>query len=347
MDNKIEVIGIDHGWSGMKTVHEVFTSGCKEISTEPAFTENLLEYGGRYYKIGSKRLEVKDTKVTDENYYMLTLAAVAKELKIRGKKTAHVLLAVGLPLTRFGDEKKDFVSYLSKKKEVSFTFEKEKYHIYIDNVCVYPQCYAAVIDRIDKYVYNGEPVEGASYYLYEDAECTDLLCKLEKTNAKGLALSGKETLTQSTYYLKEIKEAPGYQRDETVYPVGLEYFTLYDSDGKVTQQGKPMPVVEYPDTVGVMVKKTDSESGNFVKGAGFAVFTDAVCTQRVSVNGDGKEEVPVFYYDEDLDVAASAKFVKKQDKYYVKEVVILDGYRDDGKVCEMVKLFCNTYKEKF
>ena len=26
MDNKIEVIGIDHGWSGMKTVHEVFTS---------------------------------------------------------------------------------------------------------------------------------------------------------------------------------------------------------------------------------------------------------------------------------------------------------------------------------
>lgn len=151
MDNKIEVIGIDHGWSGMKTVHEVFISGCKEISTEPAFTENLLEFGGKYYKIGSRRLEVKDTKVTDENYYMLTLAAMAKELKIRNRKTAHVLLAVGLPLTRFGDEKKDFVSYLSKKKEVSFTFEKEKYHIFIENVCVYPQCYAAVIDRIDKF----------------------------------------------------------------------------------------------------------------------------------------------------------------------------------------------------
>lgn len=151
MENRVEVIGIDHGWSGMKTVHEVFTSGCKEISTEPAFTENLLEFGGKYYKIGSRRLEVKDTKVTDENYYMLTLAAVAKELKIRGRKTAHVLLAVGLPLTRFGDEKKEFVSYLSRKKEVSFTFEKEKYHIFIDNVCVYPQCYAAVIDRIDKF----------------------------------------------------------------------------------------------------------------------------------------------------------------------------------------------------
>ncbi len=184
-------------------------------------------------------------------------------------------------------------------------------------------------------VYDGRPVSGATYYLYEDAECTDLLCKLDRTDNNGLSHTGKETLTQSMYYLKEVKEAPGYQRDETVYPVGLEYFTLYDSDGKVTQQGKAMEVVEIPDTVGVMVKKTDSESGNFVKGAGFAVFTDAGCTKRVTVDEAGREEVPVFYYDEDLGVAASAKFVKTQDKYYVKEVVIPDGYRDDGKVWEV------------
>lgn len=185
-------------------------------------------------------------------------------------------------------------------------------------------------------VYDGKPVSGATYYLYEDAECTDLLCKLDRTDNNGLSHTGKETLTQSTYYLKEVKEAPGYQRDETVYPVGLEYFTLYDSDGKVTQQGKAMEVVEIPDTVGVMVKKTDSESGNFVKGAGFAVFTDVGCTKRVTVDETGREEVPVFYYDEDLGTAASAKFVKTQDKYYVKEVVIPDGYRDDGKVWEVV-----------
>ncbi len=57
-------------------------------------------------------------------------------------------------------------------------------------------------------VYNGNPVEGAAYYLYEDAECTDLLCKLGKTGQDGRVLSGKETLTQSTYYLKEVKAAP-------------------------------------------------------------------------------------------------------------------------------------------
>ncbi len=37
MDKHIEVIGIDHGWSNMKTVSKVFTTGVKEITTEPAF----------------------------------------------------------------------------------------------------------------------------------------------------------------------------------------------------------------------------------------------------------------------------------------------------------------------
>ncbi len=59
-------------------------------------------------------------------------------------------------------------------------------------------------------VYDGRPVSGATYYLYEDAECTDLLCKLDRTDNNGLSHTGKETLTQNTYYLKEVKEAQGY-----------------------------------------------------------------------------------------------------------------------------------------
>ena len=120
-----------------------------------------------------------------------------------------------------------------------------------------------------------------------------------------------------------------------MYEVGLEYFTQYDENGKVIKQGKYKGVEETPETVGVLVQKTDSESGNVVKGAGFAVFKDAACTQRVLMNGDTGAEVPVFYYDEDLDGAASEKFVKQQDVYYVKEVVVPDGYRDDGKVWEV------------
>lgn len=125
-----------------------------------------------------------------------------------------------------------------------------------------------------------------------------------------------------------------HQVDENVYEIGLEYFTQYDESGKVTKAGKTFEAKETPETVGVLVQKTDSESGNVVKGAGFAVFKDAACTQRVLMNGDAGAEVPVFYYDEDLDGAASEKFVKQQDVYYVKEVVVPDGYRDDGKVWE-------------
>lgn len=148
MDKHIEVIGIDHGWSNMKTVAQVFTTGVKEITTEPAFYDDVVELNGKYYKVGGKRLEVRDTKVENDNFYILTLAAAAKELNRRGMRNSNVLLSVGLPLTRFGAEKQDFIKYLSRDKDVAFCFGKEKYHIRIVRVSVFPQCYAAVADRI-------------------------------------------------------------------------------------------------------------------------------------------------------------------------------------------------------
>ena len=148
MDKHIEVIGIDHGWSGMKTVSQVFTTGVKEITTEPAFYNNVVEYNGSYYKVGGRRLEVRDLKVENDNFYLLALAAVAKELNRRGMRNANVLLSVGLPLTRFGAEKQDFIDYLSRNKEVTFRFDNEQYRMNIARVSVFPQCYAAVADRM-------------------------------------------------------------------------------------------------------------------------------------------------------------------------------------------------------
>lgn len=110
MNNKLEVIGIDHGWSMMKTISQVFVTGVKEITTTPALFGDVLEYEGKFYKVGTVRQEVKDTKVEDDSFYLLTLAAVAKELKRRGLAEAKVFLAVGLPLTRFGAEKNDLSS---------------------------------------------------------------------------------------------------------------------------------------------------------------------------------------------------------------------------------------------
>lgn len=55
MNNRLEVIGIDHGWSMMKTISQVFVTGVKEITTTPAFFGDVLEYEGKYYKIGTVR----------------------------------------------------------------------------------------------------------------------------------------------------------------------------------------------------------------------------------------------------------------------------------------------------
>ena len=151
MNNKIEVIGIDHGWSNIKTSSQVFVTGVKEITTEPALFDGVLEYKGRYYKVGGNRQEVKSTKTEDDTFYLLTLAAVAKELRRRGLCEAKVFLAVGLPLTRFGSEKSDFVKYLTAERDIEFLFENIKYHVVIENVAVFPQCYAAVADKLQTF----------------------------------------------------------------------------------------------------------------------------------------------------------------------------------------------------
>lgn len=151
MENKIEVIGIDHGWSMMKSVSEVFVTGIKEITSIPALYRDTLEYKGKYYKAGISRQEVKDTKTEDDSFKLLTYVAVAKELKRRGLTESRVFLAVGLPLTRFGAEKRDFIKYLLEEKDVIFSFEQVNYHIIIENMAVFPQCYAAVADRLSTF----------------------------------------------------------------------------------------------------------------------------------------------------------------------------------------------------
>lgn len=183
MDKHIEVIGIDHGWSNMKTVSHIFTTGVKEISTEPAFSDNVVKWKGAYYKVGGKRLEVKDTKVENDNFYLLTLASVAKELNRRKLRNGNVLLSVGLPLTRFGAEKQDFIKYLARDKDVTFWFAKEKYHIHIVRVSVFPQCYAAVADRIRTLPGRAVIVDIGSWtidimpisqYCPDESECTTI-----------------------------------------------------------------------------------------------------------------------------------------------------------------------------
>lgn len=63
------------------------------------FSGNILEYKGKYYRIGEGHKEFIADKSEDEDFYLLTLMAVARELNQKGMTSADVHLAVGLPLT--------------------------------------------------------------------------------------------------------------------------------------------------------------------------------------------------------------------------------------------------------
>lgn len=143
------IIGVDHGYAAIKTAHFAFPSGLVAYEHEPYTLSNVLEYGGKFYVAGSGRQPLQKDKTQAEDYYLLTLAAIAKELAYRNAGTvADVHLAAGLPLTSFGRDKKAFRDYLCRDgKPVSFRFEGQDYAITISKVSLYPQGYAAVLTQ--------------------------------------------------------------------------------------------------------------------------------------------------------------------------------------------------------
>ena len=97
------VIGIDHGFCLVKSYHHIMSNGVARTSGKPPVLENSLYYYGNYYAINGSRMTVNEDKTENDNYFILTLAAIAKELKTREiEKFAKVVLGVGVPFKRFG-----------------------------------------------------------------------------------------------------------------------------------------------------------------------------------------------------------------------------------------------------
>ena len=150
IDGKL-VIGVDHGYGNMKTRNTVFKSGVKKYSEDPAIATNVLQLDGMYYVIGESHKVFIANKNADDDYYILTLAAVAKELELRGLRSADVILAVGLPLHWMSKQKDPFRDYLMRSREVSYRYCGQYYHIRICDVAIYPQGYAAIAASLQDY----------------------------------------------------------------------------------------------------------------------------------------------------------------------------------------------------
>ena len=130
------IIGIDHGYYAIKTKQVCFPTGLMRYTYEPYTMQNVLQYGGAYYVCGTGRQTLVKDKTANDNYYLLTLAALAQEIRKRkGEKSAKVVLAAGLPLTGF---------LFRKEQPVRFFYEGERYEIQIEDVKLFPQGYSAL-----------------------------------------------------------------------------------------------------------------------------------------------------------------------------------------------------------
>ena len=81
-------IGIDHGYHAIKTRNFSFPAGVTAYSHEPYTLQNTLQYGGKFYVCGTGRQPILRNKMENDNYYLLTLAAIAREIQHRNATPA-------------------------------------------------------------------------------------------------------------------------------------------------------------------------------------------------------------------------------------------------------------------
>ncbi|MBQ6043537.1 MAG: S-layer homology domain-containing protein [Clostridia bacterium] len=86
------IIGIDHGYGIIKTANHIFNTGVTVSDTEPVFGTNVLFYNGKYYLIGEGHKEYSADKITDEEYFILTLAIIAYDEKRQNEQLVETIL---------------------------------------------------------------------------------------------------------------------------------------------------------------------------------------------------------------------------------------------------------------
>ena len=147
------IIGIDHGYYAIKTRNCSFPAGITPFGDrEPYTRQNVLAFGGCFFVCGSGRQPIQRDKTANDNYYLLTLVAIAQELHSRGApRECSVTIAAGLPLTSYGREKPAFRKYLLRNvgQPTEFGYEGKTYRVTIEDVLLFPQGFTALMTQPD------------------------------------------------------------------------------------------------------------------------------------------------------------------------------------------------------
>lgn len=141
------LFSIDHGNSAIKTPNFAFTSGLTDYPVRPPVETDVLEYGGKFWTLSGQRISYMRDKTKDDRFFILTLFAIAKELRQMNviQPMAEADLAVGLPPEHY-ELRARFADYF-RRGNVQFVFNNIPVCLVIRQVFVYPQAYAAVVPQ--------------------------------------------------------------------------------------------------------------------------------------------------------------------------------------------------------
>ena len=112
------VVGVDTGNKCIKTRNHNFVSGivCKDFYVSGG--GSTIRYNNKYYQINDSRIVYRIDKTINDDYFVLTLFAIIKELQSRGydiynkNNELNIILALGLPPQHIQSLGADFKSIL-------------------------------------------------------------------------------------------------------------------------------------------------------------------------------------------------------------------------------------------
>ena len=148
------LIGIDNGNKFTKTYNEQFLeeTSVKRIADDyTVFGKTIIKYEENLYIIGEGRSAVKINKFKDQDTFLITIAAIAKELYQENiNESVDVVLGVGLPLMSYGKYKSTMKEYFLRDN-IAVEYKNRKFNFHITEVYVYPQAIAAFMTIYNRY----------------------------------------------------------------------------------------------------------------------------------------------------------------------------------------------------
>lgn len=204
-------VGVDYGNGNTKgDTGFVIQSGVKRLPTKPPIETKTLSWNGQHYAVGTPKMEIQTSKMDTENMLIASMVAIAEKFKTLGLTSGEIRLGVGLPLTMMGREKRDCHDYYMKNRKLTFRYEGVNYSVYIISVDVFPQGYAAVVNRLGTFGMSTVVVDVGSWTI-------DILpiieAKPDVSRCKSLELG---TFTAMSEINESLRQKFGEEADETI-----------------------------------------------------------------------------------------------------------------------------------